>query len=621
MADREAHGELDGARRMVGCLSRLGVHVQVSVPLEALRGWLIPFRWLLPVLVFLPLLPLHKLRLRPLGKQPPKQPDHPTEPTTAETLLITLSDLHMIYALIPPSPLPSATDIYDRFQQLGPRRLVRGCVVIWMTWIVLGHIIGFRTLLGLLGSIVLLLPSPALAHTYKLLSRSLAVRRSIALAFLFAFGSPPDQSYRFGLGFSPTSWIKGKWAVSRRPSLAFSFRPKMPEKADPLQGSALDDSEEEEMATRPIYFRFEVHENQRWWMGLDWTSALLPNERPSWCDSHLLPVSPPASFFLPASASVVLPNPTPTDPHAQVKRTAVWKWVDDDWQIVRAGVGLNGQPITSPATGSSPTMPDASGTGEGVEPGHQPRSLSMSFGSSPPKTEEPVSATTAAKHMAEQAFTKGLQRLKERTGAPGSSASNRASTTSPSRHSADMTRARTSSQASEDLKTLEMESQGTAVLPPVPLETILEKDDATDTDGWVYGDNAWAHPGPKGGLGKFTRRRRWQRRAVCVETVLKIVVEPPRTAKGKEEEEDAPLAPDTDATATPMGTPVVSSLKAGPSISLAKMVKAEPIIDDKPLSEVSELGSVIPPVNSGADGSRDDVLRQRLKKAMGNAGA
>ncbi len=31
-----------------------------------------------------------------------------------------------------------------------------------------------------------------------------------------------------------------------------------------------------------IHFLFTVFENQRWWIGLDWTQALLPNERPSW---------------------------------------------------------------------------------------------------------------------------------------------------------------------------------------------------------------------------------------------------------------------------------------------------------------------------------------------------
>ena len=37
-------------------------------------------------------------------------------------------------------------------------------------------------------------------------------------------------------------------------------------------------------------------------MGLDWTAALLPNERPSWCSPPpaLAPAAPPSAFALPA---------------------------------------------------------------------------------------------------------------------------------------------------------------------------------------------------------------------------------------------------------------------------------------------------------------------------------
>lgn len=31
-----------------------------------------------------------------------------------------------------------------------------------------------------------------------------------------------------------------------------------------------------------VEFVFTVYQNERWWMGLDWTQALLPNERPPW---------------------------------------------------------------------------------------------------------------------------------------------------------------------------------------------------------------------------------------------------------------------------------------------------------------------------------------------------
>jgi len=239
------------------------------------------FKWLLPALLFLPLVPLSKLRLRKSeGGEGKKDGMSIGQSTTTESVLLTLNDLHSIHALLPPSPIPDISSIYARFRQLGPLRLVRGLGVIWTTWIILGHIIGFRALLAIGGSIILLLPSPTLAHTVDLLSKSLAVRRAVALIFLFIFGSPPEHSYRMSLDFSPMGWMKSKWAASRRPSLAFAFRPTF-EKKGPVSGSAIVD-DEDETEENPIYFRFEVHENHRWWMGLDWTSALLPQERPSW---------------------------------------------------------------------------------------------------------------------------------------------------------------------------------------------------------------------------------------------------------------------------------------------------------------------------------------------------
>jgi len=53
-------------------------------------------------------------------------------------------------------------------------------------------------------------------------------------------------------------------------------------------------------------------------------------------------------------------------------------------------------------------------------------------------------------------------------------------------------------------------------------EELFEGDDdglvITDSDGWVYCDNKWQGGGPKNGLGKFTRYRRWTRIAVLTET-------------------------------------------------------------------------------------------------------
>ncbi|WVQ82350.1 hypothetical protein IAT38_004478 [Cryptococcus sp. DSM 104549] len=665
------------------------------------------FRYLLPPLIFLPLVPLSSLRLR-RSKPPPS--NTPSDPFTSETLLLTLSDLNAIYALLPPSPLPTTSSVYARFRQLGPVRLVRGFVVLWLTWIVLGQfVVGYRTLLGLLGTVLLLLPSPPLRHFVALLSKSLFLRRALALAFLFTFGSPPETSYRFTLRFSLWGWLRSKWTASRRPSLAFALRPKMPSKAAP--GSALDDSDGAPATSSsdnnpkvedPIYFRFEIHENQRWWMGLDWTSALLPQERPSWCDSHLLPVSPPPAFGLPQPMSIIIPTATMTDRYARISRTATWKWFDDDWSIVRAGAGAgaggekaSGQ-VPQPAHLAdnsdaesfsgftlNQTQPPPTAQSSGTSTA-RPSSFISTFGSSPPRhqslsqhpdeRETTLSPGTRAQSIAEQAFAKGLERLKART--TGSSAQPATGGGSP-RRSSEISRGRTGSYASEEH---DEHAPGAGAVGSAPgagagagaggsagvggavsgsslPETIAEKDAATDADGWVYGDNKWENMGPRGGLGKFTRRRRWQRRAICIETVriLKPTDDPPIEFDPTPEDPGAvrnpfggklingnfvPSTGSGNAHTVGSGAPVLaaaappspSPLKSRPAVALSP-TRAQTVVDKKNDGEVGsgkavnagkeaeERESKAVGVSGSAQPTRDEALRQRLKKAMGSVGA
>ena len=392
--------------------------------------------------------------------------------------------------------------MYARFRHLGPKRLVRALLIIWATWIILGQVVGYTSLVALVGTIILLIPSPALAHTVHLLSRSLFVRRGAALLFLLVFGSPPDQAYPISLGFSPVGWFKSKWAVSRRPSLAFAFRPKMPTPAAAATSPGeVGHGDDFAAASEPIYFRFEVHENQRWWMGLDWTSALLPQERPSWCDNHLQPVSPPASYTLPAPSAIVLPNPTKADPKGRVKRIATWQWLDDDWSIVRAGQGP-GTVSGSAAIPSSILEDDGLG-GFNLPISARPVS-SSGLGTSPTNgaLEDSLGspAGTRTQSIAEQAFTKGLERLKARTGTTTAPARPQSMTLpSPRRTSEEFQRGRKGSQASDDLSVVNEAAQTGA---PIPLETIAPRDEATDADGWVYGDNKWENMSTRGGLGK-----------------------------------------------------------------------------------------------------------------------
>ncbi len=79
-----------------------------------------------------------------------------------------------------------------------------------------------------------------------------------------------------------------------------------------------------------LRFLFTVYENQRWWMALDWTAALLPGERPSWCSASQHPLSPPNAFTLPENTTVYLP----ADNGGRLKRTATWRWEEPEWRVM-----------------------------------------------------------------------------------------------------------------------------------------------------------------------------------------------------------------------------------------------------------------------------------------------
>jgi len=74
-------------------------------------------------------------------------------------------------------------------------------------------------------------------------------------------------------------------------------------------------------------------------MGLDWTAALLPGERPSWCSASQHPLSPPNAFILPENTTVYLPG----EKGGRLKRTATWKWEEPEWRVVvhKEGGGLS----------------------------------------------------------------------------------------------------------------------------------------------------------------------------------------------------------------------------------------------------------------------------------------
>jgi len=165
-------------------------------------------------------------------------------------------------------------------------------------------------------------------------------------------------------------------------------------------------------------------------MGLDWTAALLPQERPAWSSgSSEQPVTPPSVFILPPSTTVYLKHD-----RGRVKRVATWKWEEDEWKVLVKKEGSGSSRVERPL----PT----------------------------PKEDAPTGS-----------------RLLKAAGMMKDPSSN----------------------------TEHKEDHG-----------VHEEDDgeeiSTDNDGWIYSDNKWEGRSCKGGMGKYTRYRRWTRVALLIET-------------------------------------------------------------------------------------------------------
>lgn len=96
-------------------------------------------------------------------------------------------------------------------------------------------------------------------------------------------------------------------------------------------------------------------------MGLDFSPALLPGERPSWCSVSLQPVSPPNAFVLPEPTSVYLRDSN----GKRVKRTATWKWEEPEWRVlVRKEDGVVSRvekPVPAPKEENSSLLMKAAG--------------------------------------------------------------------------------------------------------------------------------------------------------------------------------------------------------------------------------------------------------------------
>ncbi|KAH8925824.1 hypothetical protein BT69DRAFT_1317983 [Atractiella rhizophila] len=364
--------------------------------------------------------------------------------------------------------------------------------------------------------------------------------RTLVLALALVFLLPPHISLLFlGLAiltlrapFTPplvklaTFWTRRGKSAIRSTSKGVRFG----------AGSAGGKEEEREgKEKRELLVLFTVCENQRWWMGLDWTAALLPNERASWTDIHNNPVSPPSSFQLPPSTVLTTSAPTSKSPNRTIRKTLEWKWVDNDWEVKFSDEkGRKADSATKgtfddwknklKSHGGSESFSSSSNVKErekttqaspetntsGIHPPPSPAKESGEKKPSVPSATN-LATSTLGNYLASSLIPSSISNpawVQFSRSQPGSG------TTS------------TSNPQDSYLTSLENVAMGST--------EVLDGWEV-DNEGWQYGDNHWEKMGSKGGMGRYTRRRAWWRRAVLVE-VVEVVEGKPKEKKEKEKE-------------------------------------------------------------------------------------
>ncbi|KDQ57729.1 hypothetical protein JAAARDRAFT_35415 [Jaapia argillacea MUCL 33604] len=497
-------------------------------------SWLVLFSWWAACLLFKPIikyaLPVVALLLY-FWKRYAKPPVEPTSPslTTEQHLQSTISDLTTIHALLPTS-LPALLPLPPIFPSPTTiRSVLRLTLLLTLPYLFLTLLTPFPLLLALTGSYFLTYHAPWAQTLRSSLSRSAYVRWAYyhTYARLLGIKIPGDT---------------GKLSVLRVL------------KGDEGGG----EGPKKKVETPPIRFLFTLYENQRWWMGLDWTSALLPSERPSWSSPLplLQPVSPPAIFSLPPDTQVYLHD----NKVGRVKRTARWEWEEGEWRVLVRKDGSTG----------------GGGGGQGVVS----------------RVERPLPAPPGSESLSPSAS----RILKLAT----------SQTSLPKQEVIELSEAEKRERRSLDCGGEEGEGEGGGLGGG-------EEDCVTDGDGWVYGDNKWEARSSKGGMGKYTRYRRWTRIAVLSETIE--VVEPGETGVVKALQPDAPGTGDQISTQTQTDATTTKSTPASPPVAPTNL---RPTSFPAPPSS-SSLTSAAGPTSSGAGGSGEEEmgsLRQRLRAAV-----
>ncbi|RCI05252.1 peroxisome- protein [Rhizopus stolonifer] len=182
-------------------------------------------------------------------------------------------------------------------------------------WWVVCYLLGVHGVLAVMGACVLLKPSGYVQLVLKMMQENAILRQ--VMAALWAYG---------------VACITTVFSTRRRQGWKSRFAGFF-DRAKQQKSIALDtltskSTEDQDASRTEMIFQFEVYENQRWWLGVNWTTNMMPSERAPWTDNQMKPIS--------SKEDVQLPEATvKTEKSRTINK--IWSWADGDWWVDMTG--------------------------------------------------------------------------------------------------------------------------------------------------------------------------------------------------------------------------------------------------------------------------------------------
>ncbi|RHZ80290.1 hypothetical protein Glove_137g52 [Diversispora epigaea] len=202
--------------------------------------------------------------------------------------------------------LNSVNSYIDWSNPVRTRKVLFRLLYLFPTWIILNYFISLTWIFTIVGTFCLVWNSPWFIMSRFTLMQSPLLRGLYSLLLNFLLGG----------GIKKQGGVISLFRKAKEEQKRFAEKKR--------------DLQDYNKTTTDLIFKFVLYENQRWWLGLDWTPNLFPNERPTWSDEYQEPINHKDSFPLPQQK---ITYSSSEDSKTLIKKTTEWQWTDLKWRI------------------------------------------------------------------------------------------------------------------------------------------------------------------------------------------------------------------------------------------------------------------------------------------------